>query len=299
MGSLYGGVLAEDGHEVWFIDVFEEHVNRVNADGLIIQKEGARRTIRNISATTRAEDAGVVDLAIIFVKSTITDIAVQGNSAIFGPDTIVLTLQNGIGNIEKIAAVVSNQQIIAGTSANGASFAGPGIINHAGWGGTTIGELDGTKTQRIEKIAQILGTGELGPVNISNNVIGLIWDKLLVNAGINPLTALMRLRNGELLQHPEVLEIFDSIVKEGIRVARAKGITLGYEDSVAHCKSVAEATAENISSMLADVLQGRKTEIDNINGAIVREGRELGVETPVNEIITNLIKGLEHANLPS
>lgn len=297
MGSLYGGVLAEDGHEVWFIDVFKEHLDAVKTNGLIVNKDGSKRIIQNIRATTQAEEAGVVDLAIIFVKSTITDIAVEQNLAVFGPDTIVLTLQNGIGNIEKISQFVSEKQIIAGTSANGANFVQPGEINHAGWGGTTIGELDGSHSERIEKIASMLGTGELGPINISDNVMGLIWDKLLVNVGINPLTALMRLRNGQLLEQDETLHLMEQVVQEGVKVAEAKNIKLGFDDSVAHCKSVADATGANISSMLADVLNGRKTEIDNINGAIVREGHALGIPTPVNEVITHLVKGMEHSKL--
>lgn len=297
MGSLYGGILAEAGHEVYFIDVYEAHVDAVNANGLIINKNGEERAVKGIRATTKAEEVGPVELAIVFVKSTITDIAVQSNKAVFDENTIVLTLQNGLGNIEKIETVVDASQIIAGTSANGANMAGPGKVNHAGFGGTTIGELSGEITDRIREIERVLSAKELGPVKISENVIGLIWDKLLVNVGINPLTALTHMRNGELLDYPETTMLMDTVVNEAIVVAKAKGITLGFADPLGHVKDVTIATSGNISSMLSDILNHRKTEIDNINGAIVREGKVLGIPTPANEMVTNLMKGKEKTKL--
>ncbi len=297
MGSLYGGILAEQGHEVAFIDIYKEHVDAINRDGLVLNKNGVERTIKGITATSDASEVGPVELAIVFVKSTITDLAVESNRALLDENTIVLTLQNGLGNIEKIETVVDASQIIAGTSANGANMAGPGKVNHAGFGGTTIGELSGEMTERIERIRDLLSAPELGPIQVSDNVIGLIWDKLIVNVGINPLTALTGLRNGELLDYPETESLMDAVVQEAVAVAEAKGIQLGFADSLAHCKDVTRATAGNISSMLSDVLNKRRTEIDNINGAIVREGEKLGVPTPVNAIITKLIKGKEQSKL--
>lgn len=288
MGSLYGGILAEEGHEVYFIDVFEEHINRVNEKGLCIVEKGVERYIKNIKATTNAEEVGIVDLAIVFVKSTITDLAVGQNKAVIGEHTIILTLQNGIGNIEKINKYVGKDQIIAGTSANGASMIEPGKINHAGNGGTVIGEINGQITDRIMKLKEMLDTEKLGPCEVSDNVMGLIWDKLLVNVGINPLTAITGLKNGELLEYKETEEILENLVNEGVQVAKALGIKLKYTGPD-HCKNVCRATSENTSSMLADVMNKRKTEIMNINGAIVREGKKLGIPTPVNEVMTNLI----------
>lgn len=292
MGSLYGGILAENGNEVHFIDVFEEHVNKINEKGLCIVEDGEERYIKNAQATTDAKTVGKVDLAIIFVKSTITDIAVDQNSAIFDENTIVLTLQNGLGNIEKINTVVDLDQIIAGTSANGASMIEPGKIKHAGNGGTTIGEIDGMITEKVKKLKSLLDVEQLGPCNISDNVMGLIWDKLLVNVGINPLTAITGMKNGQLLENEESLNILEDLVNEGIKVAEASGIKLGFTDSE-HCKDVCKATSDNMSSMLADVKNKRKTEIMNINGAIVREGKKLNISTPMNKIITDLILLME------
>jgi len=288
MGSLYGGILAENGNEVYFIDVFKEHIDMINKKGLCIVEKGKERYIKNVKATMDPSEVGIVDLAIVFVKSTITDIAVEQNRAVIGEDTIVLTLQNGIGNIEKINNFVDINQIVAGTSANGASMIEPGKINHAGNGGTVIGEISGQITDRIKRLKELLDLEKLGPCQISDNVMGLIWDKLLVNAGINPLTAVTGFKNGELLEHEESLEILENLVNEGIQVAEALGIKLSHT-TPEHCKNVCRATAENISSMLADVMNKRKTEIMNINGSIVREGKRLGIPTPFNEVMTNLV----------
>ena len=289
MGSIYGGVLAENGNEVYLIDVYKDHVDHINREGLTIHKAGGERVIRNVKATSDPEEVGKVDLAIVFVKSTITDSALESNKAILDENTIVLTLQNGLGNIEKIAKVVDKSQIIAGTTTHGANLLSPGIVDHAAIGMTTIGELDGTMTDRIQKLGKVLDVKELGPLKISDNVMGLIWDKLMANVGLNPVTALTGLRNGYILDYPESLDLLEKLVAEAAQVAYAKGIKLGYADPVQHCKDVAEGTRENISSMLADINHKRRTEISNLNGAISRLGAEEGIPTPVNDAITNLI----------
>jgi len=289
MGSIYGGFLAEAGNEVYFIDVYKEHVDNINKHGLYIEDPNGSRYIKGIKATTNAEEVGVVDLAIVFVKSTITDIAVQQNKSIIGENTTVLTLQNGLGNIEKISAVVPVEQIIAGTTSHGSSMLGPGKVRHAGHGDTVIGELDGSITDRINLIAKTFKEAKLDPVTVSDNVMGVIWDKLLVNLGINAVTALTGLKNGQILDYPETEWIAVEAVKEGVKIAEAKGIKLGYPNAVEHFKEVAKNTGENISSMLADILNGRKTEIMNISGAIVREGEKYNIDTPVNKVLTNLV----------
>ncbi len=288
MGSLYGGILAENGHEVYLIDVFKEHVDAINHKGLCIVKNNEERYIRDVKAVVDSSSIGIVDLAIVFVKSTITDIAVKGNKSILGENTVVLTLQNGLGNIEKINKVVDISQIIVGTSANGASFIEPGKIRHSGHGGTVLGEISGEKTKRINEIHKIMDLEELGNAKISENVMSLIWEKLIVNCGINPLSALTNLKNGQLLETRESEEILEHIVAEAIKVSQKSNILLSFNNAD-YCKEVCRATSENISSMLSDVINNRKTEIMNINGAIVRIGEKLGVDTPYNKIVTNLI----------
>lgn len=288
MGSLYGGILAEAGNEVHLIDIFEEHINKINEFGLCIVEDGEERYIKNISATKDPNEVGKVDLALVFVKSTITDIAVKGNSVVLDENTVVVTLQNGLGNIEKINQSVDIKQIIAGTSTNGASMIEPGKINHAGNGGTVIGEIEGAITNRIKEIADLLDMPKLGPVQISDNIMGVIWDKLIINAGINPLTAVTGLKNGEILENKESLFLLEQLVGEAIEVAKAQDIKLGFYDSE-KVKEVCKATSENTSSMLSDIKNKRRTEIMNINGAISRIGKNYNIETPVNDIFTNLV----------
>ena len=289
MGSVYGGFLAEAGNEVYFLDVFKEHVDTINCNGLYMEGSSEGRYIKGIKATTSAEEVGVVDLAIVFVKSTLTDIAVKQNKAVIGKNTVVLTLQNGLGNVKKIGTVVPVEQIIAGTTSHGANLIGPGRVKHAGHGDTVIGELDGKITDRINVIANVFKDAKLDPVSISNNVMGLIWDKLLVNLGINPLTAITGLKNGQIIDYPETEWIAEQAVSEGAKVAEAMGIKLENPYPVEHFKEVSRVTGANISSMLADVINKRKTEINNINGAIVREAKKYDIDTPINKVLTNLI----------
>lgn len=289
MGSLYGGLLAEAGNQVYFLDVFKEHIDNINNVGLWMEGTSGGRYIKGIMATSNPKEVGIVDLAIVFVKSTITDIAIRKNRDVIGENTIIVTLQNGLGNIEKLESVVKKKQIISGTTSHGAILLGPGRIKHTGHGETVIGELSGEVTQRIELIAKVFRDAKLDPVQISSNVMGLIWDKVLVNVGINPLTAITGLRNGQLLDYPEIEWILENAIKEAMKVAESMGIVLSTANPVEHCKEVARVTRENISSMLADVNNKRRTEISNMNGAIVALGKEYSIATPINEVLTNLI----------
>jgi 2-dehydropantoate 2-reductase len=292
MGSLYGGFLAEAGNEVWLLDIWKDHVDTINEQGLCIEGISGKRSIKTIHATAVPSEIGPSDAVIVFVKSTVTDTAVREAQDLVGPNTTILTLQNGLGNIEKIASVVEKEKIIAGTTAHGSTVLGAGKIKHAGSGPTIIGEIDGRSTTRIHAIAEVFNTANIA-TTVSNNVIGLIWDKLLVNVGINALTAIIRLKNGQLIEFKETEDLLELAVNEALMVARAKGIQLSDADPVSHTKEVCRLTAENTASMLQDVLQKRKTEIDMINGAIVREGAKIGIHTPINTVLTNLVSVIE------
>ena len=289
MGSLYGAKLSANGkNDVHLIDVWKEHIDAINSHGLQMEEGDDVLLYENLKGHTSSEETGVCDLVLVFVKSTVTRTAVESNAAVFGPNTVALTLQNGLGNIEQISSVIGAERVIAGTTAHGATMLSPGKIRHAGKGKTIIGELGGHESDRIRKMAAVLEDAGMETV-ISGNVLGRVWDKLLVNVGINALTGITKLYNGQLLDYPEIEELLEKAVSEGVAVARAKGIRLGFDDPVAHTKDLCRATAANKSSMLQDILNGRQTEIDRMNGAIVREGKALGIETPVNLALTNLI----------
>lgn len=292
MGSLYGGMLALAGNEVVLIDVWKEHIDAVNRDGLTIDSPGGRHVVRNISGVTEPSAAGTAGLVLVFVKATATGRAAGEAGVLAGPETTVLTLQNGLGNVESLCSVFGPSRVAAGTTGHGSTMVAPGHIRHAGEGETVIGGLDGSRGERVEALAALFKEAGIA-VKITDNVMGLIWTKLLVNVGINALTAVTGLKNGGLLDFPETKELLSAAVLEAAAVAEAKGIRLETGDPVGHTLSIARATAENRSSMLQDISAGRRTEISVINGAVAAEGERLGVPVPVNTVLTKLVLVLE------
>lgn len=292
MGCLYGGTLAEAGHDLWLIDVWKEHIDAIKAKGLSIEGISGDRVIKGIKATTNPEDVGIAEVVLVFVKATITEHAVRGAASLIGDETIILTLQNGLGNIEKISRAAGEGKVIAGVTGHGSTMLGPGSIRHAGKGYTSIGELDGSITERVKVLARVLNDAGF-PTDVADNVLGLIWGKLMANIGINALTALTGLKNGKLLELRELEELLELAVAEAAAVAEAKNIKLPYEDAVVHAKNIASLTGANNSSMLQDVTNKKMTEIDVINGAIVKEGEKLGIPTPANKVLTNLISAIQ------
>ncbi|HDI42371.1 MAG TPA: 2-dehydropantoate 2-reductase [Candidatus Bathyarchaeota archaeon] len=294
MGSLYGGLLADAGEDVTLIDIWKEHVDAINTRGLKISGASGERLVR-VRATTNPAEVGTVDLIMIFVKAYDTKKAAQDALPMVGPETVFLTLQNGLGNVEQIEEVAGKGRVVAGATTHGSTLVGPGEVFHAGKGLTYIGELTGEITERVKRIAETFNRAGI-ETHISQNIQGIIWKKILINVGINAITAITGLRNGEILLVPEVKEIVRKAVLEAAEVAKAAGITVEMEDPVAEVYKVAELTAKNKSSMLQDVERGRRTEIDAINGAIVRIGKQYGVDTPVNETLVAAVKGIEYAS---
>jgi 2-dehydropantoate 2-reductase len=288
MGCLFGGRLAEAGYPVTLVDVWKEHIDAINAHGLRIEGAGGDRTVRGLRAVADPAGAGIADLMIVFVKATMTKTAITQALPAVGPRTAVLTLQNGLGNVEAISEVVGGERVLAGVTGHGSTLLGPGAIRHAGQGDTVIGEVSGSVPGRLEETADVLRNAGFA-VSLSDNVMGLIWGKLLVNVGINALTAVTGLRNGRLADFPETGDLMEMAIREAVAVAEKKGIVLTVSDPVNHTREIAKKTAANRSSMLQDVCRRRRTEISVINGAIVGEGKRLGVPTPVNDVLAKLV----------
>ena len=194
--------------------------------------------------------------------------------------------------MEAISGIVGEDKVLGGTTSQGATVLGPGHIRHAGRGETTLGELDGSLSERVNIIFDIFNSAGI-ETKVTDNVEGLIWSKLIINVGINALTAVLRLKNGELVQYDRAREILKMAVEEGVSVANARGVELTYDDPVKKVEDVCRATASNISSMLQDVLKAKKTEIDFINGAIVGEGKKAGISVPTNNVLNGLVKTIE------
>jgi 2-dehydropantoate 2-reductase len=293
MGSLYGGLLAFSGQEVWLVDIWKEHIETIRSQGLMIEEKGQGKNAR-VHATTDVSSIGQADLVIFFVKTYHLEKAVSDALALEKESTLFLTLQNGLGNEEVLFKKVKPEKVLLGVTNHGATLLGPGKIRHAGWGKTFIGELDHRMTERIKEVARMFQKAEL-ETEISADIQRLVWEKLLINIGINALAAVTRLKNGQLLDHPETLRLMDLMVAEAVEVARRKGISLA-GNPLEKVKAVAEATKENRCSMGQDLDNKRRTEIDAINGAIVREAERMKISVPYNLMITHLVKVIERTH---
>jgi 2-dehydropantoate 2-reductase len=290
MGSLFGALLAEGGHEVRLLDIWQEHVDTVNKKGLSVEREGKIRSVV-LQASTDLREVGKADLVIVFVKSSQTEKAAETARSVLGKEGWVLTLQNGMGNAESIARVVPASRILAGTTSHGATMLGPGRIRHAGVGPTVIGAWTGEEPAGAQEMAESFNRAGI-ETTVADDVRSVIWNKLLVNVGINAITALTGIRNGQLLDLECTRWISRTAVEEAVSVARKLGVRVR-DDATSHMFQIAEATATNRSSMGQDVDHKRRTEIGAINGYIVMEGAKLGLAVPVNRTLAGLVETMQ------
>jgi 2-dehydropantoate 2-reductase len=237
---------------------------------------------------------GRAELVIIFVKAPRTKSAAKTAQTIAGSDGSVMTLQNGMGNADIIAEFIEAERILAGTTSHGATLLGPGRIRHAGSGPTTIGAWSQTEDglQRAGQFAEFFNRAGIKTESVAD-VRSVVWNKLLINIGINAVTALTHIKNGQILDLKITQELSRAAVMEAIGVAQAENIKV-QDDAVDRVFKVAEATAVNRSSMGQDVDSRRQTEIAAINGFIVREAKRLGLPAPVNFALTALVQTLEY-----
>lgn len=292
MGSLFGALLAESGHEVWLCDIRQEHINAVKQNGLMLEYESKTRMVK-VNAALDPQQIGESELVLIFVKSMHTGSAAQTAALLAGRNGLVMTLQNGMGNAERIAEHVEPNRIIVGTTAHGATLLGPATIRHAGKGPTILGMWSGAERelQIALQTAALLTRAGIQSTAVED-IRPAIWDKLIVNVGINAITALTGIKNGEVLDLGCTRELTHSAVEEAAAVAKAQGIEIR-KDPAAHVFQVARATSANRSSMGQDADNRRPTEIAAINGFVVREADRMGLDVPVNRTLTALVQTME------
>jgi 2-dehydropantoate 2-reductase len=294
MGSLFGGSLSLAGQEVVLYDVYREHVEKITSSGLAIEDAATGAvTMAHPSASADPRAVEGSDVLVIFVKSTTTEEAAAQFVPFAKKDTIVLTLQNGLGNEEIIRRHFGRERTAAGVTSQGATFLGPGRIRHAGKGPTHVSMADG-RNEKLRPLADALVAAGFD-THVEKDVASLVWSKLVINVGINALTAITNQTNGRLVESEETKAIMADLVAEAVAVAKAKGIRLTYDDPLATVFDVSRKTGANRSSMLQDFDKNRLTEIDFMNGAIVREAAGAGVAAPVNATITHLIRAMERA----
>lgn len=292
MGGLFGAMLAPCA-EVTLYTTNPGHALAINRDGLVFAGMDGRTRDVDVRALTDPSHYGRrADLVLLCTKSRSTGEAASAALPLLAEDGLVLTLQNGLGNLERIAAVVGTPRAMAGTTAQAATLLAPGYVRHAGSGPTVLAATIPEQSGKMKAIADLFNRAGIETHTVSN-VDSLLWSKLLINVGINALTALLRVPNGILPQVPECELLMAQAVDEAVAVARALDIDLPYEQQLDRVKEVCALTSENRGSMLQDILRRASTEIDVINGAIVAKGKEAGVPTPVNLLLTQLIKALE------
>jgi 2-dehydropantoate 2-reductase len=310
LGSLMAFYLSEHA-DVWLLSRRQEQIDAINRNGLRRELEGVEDTRRPRAAADPAE-IGPCDIVLVLTKSYATAWAAEqartllrtknqeprtdrrtthgSRFSVLSSPPLVVTLQNGLGNRELLALALGDARVGQGVTALGATLLGLGQVRHAGQGATVFGTAPDRAT--MATLVDLFNACGL-PAELSDDLDALVWGKLVVNAGINALTALLRVPNGALAASAEARALMASALAEAAAVAQARGTALPYQDPLAHTLAVAHATSANHSSMLQDVLRGSPTEIDAINGAVAREGLRLGVPTPVNNMLDALVRALE------
>jgi 2-dehydropantoate 2-reductase len=287
MACLFASRLAAAGIQVTLLGTWPEGLAALRASGVQLMKDDGSEHVYPVRATADPTDCVGARFALVMVKSWQTERAARQLAACLGSEGLALTLQNGLGNRETLAEALGEQRVALGITTTGATLVGPGRVCPGGEGTTSLGAHP-----RLAPLADLLRQAGFA-VEIVLDADDLLWSKLVINAAINPLTALLRVPNGELLTHPSAHTLLEAAAREAAMVATTLGRRLTYSDPVATAEAVAYRTAVNHSSMFQDVQRGAPTEIDAICGAIVAAGQECGVPIPVNRTLWLLVKALE------
>lgn len=295
VGCLFGGLLSVNPlNDVWLVGRRDgASANTLEAafkSGLTFTGE-TEGIFKNMGFSSEVEDVGNCDLVLLTTKVYSTRDAVSMSLPLVSPETIVLILQNGLGQESIIEEFIPLDQVLRGITNNGVLPGHPGCFIHAGRGETIIGGLSDGQEQILTKV-KMLFDGVSLDTRISSDIQADVWLKALVNAGINPVGALYKKTNGELFDEDETRTLVLDAVLEGWDVAKALGVKLP-EDPVKKVVAVGKATYPNRNSMWIDLEAGRKTEIDAINGYIIMEGNIVGVPTPVNQMLHDRVTDLE------
>jgi 2-dehydropantoate 2-reductase len=293
LGGFFGATFADAGQDVTLVDVDRRKVAAIRESGLTVTTKEEEKTVP-VGITERTDDVGPVDLVFFSVKSYATLAAARSLPPLIGDGTLVMSIQNGMGNVEKIASVVGSERVVGGITAHSFQMLGPDHVRYVGGAGHLhIGKIDSDNNSRGDEIAEILRGAGI-EVEVNDNILDFIWYKLLVNTPINAIAAITRLKNGELAENERVRRLMRLVADEALAVARAENVQILMEGHpVDTCLAALRAASENKASMLQDVEAERRTEIDAINGAIVERAAKLGCPTPVNQTLVDLVKIIE------
>jgi len=292
MGSVYAALLAAAGHEVWAIDSWLEHVEAMRARGLRLEGASGDRTVR-VHASTEAAQAGRCDLVIVATKAMHVEAAAQSARALLGPETLVLSIQNGLGGPDTAARVLGRERVIVGVVGGfGASMRAPGHAHHNGWELVRLGELNGPITPRLEKVAEVWRSGGFR-VKCFDDIDQLVWEKLICNVCYSGTCTITERTIIEVIEDADAWACASGCASEAYATARAKGIKLDIDDPVAYVRNFGLKIPSARPSMLLDHMAGRMSEIDAINGAIPVAAHEVGAQAPFNTVVSALVRAKE------
>ncbi len=295
MGGSYGGLLAIGGEDVGLVDARADQVEAIRNDGLRISGVFGEHVVRLPAAGSpeglEPPEGAWADLVIVFTDSNATREAARAASHLLAPQGCAITFQNGIGNLEALQEELGTERVLGGSSMCSALVEAPGHVVMTHRGPTSIGELDGRRTNRLQRVAAALERAGF-EVHVKDDVNTQIWTKFILNSAINALCATTGLRLGEVARLPEMDVLQDRVLDEAFALVRAKELPIDEAGVRATVKAQCRLKFSR-PSMLQHVEAGRRTEIDAINGALVRESRKLGLAAPCNEALTALLKGRE------
>ncbi len=296
IGRLLGVYLSRCDHRITFVEPRAEVVEAINANGIGFMEHDATdpdAVVRvQARAVAHADEVRECDLVLLAVKSFDTLTAIRAASHLVTEKSPVITLQTGLGNIEQMERVVDRRAIIGGFTFMAATALGPGTVRHGGTGKTYLGELDSRVTDRLLGLSELFNNCGLACTPV-HRFMGRLWCKVIVYSAINSLSSILRVKNGRLLDSMESITLMKRLVDEGRAVAEAHAVDLVFPDLYELLFSACRTTAENISSMLQDILAGQRTEIDAQCGALVDFGARAGISVPTHQTMVELVRLIE------
>jgi 2-dehydropantoate 2-reductase len=291
MGCLYGANFARAGEGVAMIDVWEEHVHRIQKEGLDV--DGLHGSfIARVMATTEARSAPKSDMALVCVNAYSTREAANSARILLKESGFAVTLQNGLGNVEILTEVLGEHRVMAGLSFHSAELRGPGQVTHTNEGPTYVGELDKSRSSRLSALCRLLDRAGMNSEPV-DDIWSTIWGKFVHNCGINAICAITGLRPGQMKEVPALDRFQQRIIGEVLALIEAKGIRIPDADPLGTIQAYCAKKFHRVS-MLQHLERNCLTEIDALNGYVVRESERLGLVAPYNDALTCLIKGRQH-----
>lgn len=291
MGALFGGYLSRK-HEVILVDVNREQVQAINERSLTIGEPDGSSGAYHPAAAADTKGMPPADLVVMFVKAMHSERALQANQSLIGPDTYLMTLQNGSGHEETLQKFADRAHIVIGTTQHNSAVIAPGEIRHGGSGKTCIGPLVGD-AEKLIPIAQAFSEAGLETI-AESGVRRLIWSKLMTNVSASALTGVLQVPLGYIVQNAHAWALCEALIREAVAVAAGEGVLFDAEEKIAEVRAVCEKSPAGITSICADLRGGCLTEVDTISGSVVRAGKRNGIPTPLHETMVHLVHAMEN-----